>query len=96
MTTFMGRLGRDPELKYTKNRKPVCNLRVATTNECQETQWRRVVVWDKQAELCSVQLKKGSEIFVHGRSENKSFITSEGTHKDYVEVTARLVGFTNI
>lgn len=57
---FMGRLGKNPELKYTKNQKPVCYLSVAVNDEKeQKTTWNKVVAWGKQAKLASIYPKKG-------------------------------------
>jgi single-stranded DNA-binding protein len=50
----------------------------------------------KQAELASMYLKKGSEIFVQGQKQLKEFTTSEGHRKTYVEVNANLIGFSNL
>ncbi len=95
--TFMGRLGRDPELKYTKKQEPVCHLSVAINkNNDERPIWKKVIVWGKQAELCSLYLKKGKEVFVQGKTEQKSFETKEGGMKSYEETSARLVGFTNL
>jgi single-strand DNA-binding protein len=95
--TFMGRLGKNPELSYTPNRKAVCNFTVAINDgDEKETHWKRVVVWEKQAELCSVQLKKGSEVFVRGPACSKSFVNKKGESIKYEEVNAYRVGFTNI
>jgi single-strand DNA-binding protein len=93
----MGRLGKKPDLRYTKAGKAVCHLSVAI-NKGEEVppHWRKVTVWEKQAELCSLYLKKGSEVFVQGRGEMKSFQTKEGGTKTFEEVNARLVGFTNL
>jgi len=92
--TFLGRLGRDPDLRYTPTQKPVCYLSIAVDREKEgNPEWRRIVVWGKQAELCKVHLKKGEEIFVQGKSEKKSFETKEGGMKTYTEVNARVVGF---
>jgi single-strand DNA-binding protein len=95
--TFIGKLGSNPELKYTVNKKAVCNLNVAIRDtESTETKWCTVVVWERQAELCSVQLKKGHDIFVQGRSVVKSYKNKLGEDKFYNEVNARLIGFTNL
>ena len=94
---FMGRLGKNPELRYTKNQKPVCYLSVAVNDEKeQKTTWNKVVVWGKQAELASMYLKKGSEVFVQGQKQLKEFTTSEGLQKYYEEVNANLIGFSNL
>jgi single-strand DNA-binding protein len=92
---FLGRLGKDPELKYTTKGKAVCYLSVAI-NEKEKTNWKKVVVWERQAELCSVQLRKGAEIFVQGKEKVEKYINREGEEKQYREVNAKLVGFTNI
>ncbi len=64
---YYGRLGRDPELEYTVGPKAVCTLSVAVPTKINDKpDWKKVVVWGRQAELCKVQLKKGSEIFVQG------------------------------
>lgn len=97
MDIFVGRLGRNPELKYTPKGKPVCYLSVAVNKANDDKpDWKRVVVWERQAEFCSVQLKKGGEVFVQGQSQRKEFTTKEGDKKSYEEVNARLVGFTNL
>jgi single-strand DNA-binding protein len=94
---FLGRLGKNPELRYTKEQKPVCILSVATTNEeVQETKWHRVVVWGKQAELANQYLKKGSEIFVQGHKKINNYTTPEGFEKSFEEVSASLIGFSNL
>jgi single-strand DNA-binding protein len=95
--TFMGRLGKDPELSYTPNKKAVCNITVAVRGSSKtDTEWKKVVVWERQAELCSVQLKKGSEVFVRGPVSNKSFKNQKGENIQYEEVNAYRIGFTNI
>ena len=74
---IIGRLGRDPEMRYTQAGKPVCSLNVATdegyTNDRGEkvdkTEWHKVVFWDRQAETCSQYLAKtpGSSRTMRGR-----------------------------
>lgn len=94
---FVGRLGKEPDLRYTKTKKAVCHLSVATTDERgRETVWNRVVVWGKQAELCSLYLKKGKEVFVKGYKEIKEFTTDSGEIKEYHEINATLIGFSNL
>lgn len=95
--TFVGRLGQKPELRYTPKREPVCNFSVAVYQGKEIPPiWKKVVVWSRQAELCSIQLDKGNEIFVQGREVERSFETETGETKKYKELNARLVGFTNI
>ena len=61
---FMGCLGIDPVLKYTKDLIPVCDLSVGVDGTEGHTNWKKVTVWGKQAEDCSMYLKKGSHVFV--------------------------------
>ena len=95
--TFVGRLGRDPELRYTKKLEPVCHLSVAVKNEKADSPiWKKVIVWGKQAENCKLYLSKGISVFVQGPNKERKFKTKEGVEKAYQEVWAQLVGFTNI
>lgn len=95
--TFIGRLGREPELKYTKKLEPVCTLSVAVIQgKDQKTLWKKVIVWGKQAELCTLYLKKGKEIFVQGETNKREFKGDKGELKNYIETRAKLIGFTNL
>lgn len=90
---FFGRLGKNPDLKYTVNRKPVCELSVAeNTNGNNKVKWHQVVVWGRSAEMCSVHLRKGSEVFVKGKETIRNFITKDGVEKGYKEFLANSVG----
>ncbi len=94
---FVGKLGKKPDLRYTRKQKPVCYLSVATTNEKEKnTDWHKVVVWGKQAELCNLYLDKGKDVFIQGKKELKKFITDEGNECKYFEINANLVGFSNL
>ncbi|MBD65963.1 MAG: hypothetical protein CME62_12200 [Halobacteriovoraceae bacterium] len=95
---FIGRLGKNPELKYTPKQTPVCYLSIAVNNEKDDkAEWNRVVVWGKQAELANQYLKKGNEVFVQGRKELKFYECKKGGGmKSYEEVNARLIGFSNL
>ena len=94
---FIGRLGKEPDLRYTKAQKPVCYLSVASQDEDNsKTIWNRVVVWGKQAELCNLYLKKGKQVFVQGRRQVSEFMTTEGEKRRLEEVNASLIGFSNL
>ncbi len=94
---FMGRLGKKPDLRYTPKREAVCYLSVAVNkNEDDKPDWKRVIVWGKQAELCSVQLNKGSELFVQGQKRVREYEDKEGNKRSIEEVKARLIGFSNV
>ncbi len=70
----MGRLGRDPEVRYTTSGTPVANFSLATdefwTDQSGErqrrTEWHRIVVWSRLAEICEKYLRKGSLIYIEG------------------------------
>ncbi|OFZ15337.1 MAG: hypothetical protein A2X86_17635 [Bdellovibrionales bacterium GWA2_49_15] len=97
MQVFIGRLGQNPELRYTPKQTAVCSISLAVDKEGQEgPEWKRVIVWGKQAEICSVQLKKGSELFVQGRKEVKTYTNKQREEKSFEEVHAKLVGFSNL
>lgn len=66
---IIGNLGKEPEMRYTTDGKPVTTFSVATSRKSgdkEETTWFRVSVWDKQAESCNQYLHKGSKVFVNG------------------------------
>jgi single-strand DNA-binding protein len=83
-----GNLGSDPQLRYTKEGKPVTDLRVATNDPYttqsgetfKNTQWHKVVVWGKQAEKCAEILRKGSCVYIEGRLGTRTWDDSKGKH----------------
>ena len=97
----MGRLGQDPELRYTQNQTAVCSLNVATTElrtapdgQRQEmTEWHRIVVWGKQAENASKYLAKGRGVFVEGRLQTRSWEDQNGQKRYTTEIVANNVQF---
>lgn len=96
-TTFVGRLTKDVELKYTPSGTAVANITVAVnrtikTNGQPEADFIPVVVWNKQAENLANYVKKGHQVAVEGRLQSRSFDTDNG--KRYVlEVVAERVHF---
>src|SRR5215471_5592839 len=78
---LIGNLGADPELKYTPSSRPLCNLRIATTEVFKDktgqrqerTEWHRVTVWGDQAENCSKYLSKGRSVYVEGKLQTRSY-----------------------
>lgn len=87
-----GRLGIDPRLAYTRKGEPVCEMSIGLNNVQNETVWRKVVVFGKLAEQCSVHLRKGNEIFVRGRKELKRFTDGKGIEREYFEILANSIG----
>ena len=78
---LVGNLGADPELKYTPSSRPLCNLRIATTDVFKDksgqrqerTEWHRVTVWGDQAENCNKYLAKGRSVYIEGRLQTRSY-----------------------
>jgi len=98
---ILGRLGQDPELKYTPGGAPVCNFSLATTEawtdksgqKQEKTEWHRVVVWGKLAELCNQYLAKGRQAFVEGRLQTRSWDDKDGNKRYTTEINASTVQF---
>lgn len=91
---LIGNLTRDPELRYTPSGAAVCTIGLATnrfwTTESgekkEETEFHRVVAWNKLAELCSQLLAKGRKIYVEGRLRTNAWTAADGTQKTTTEV----------
>ncbi len=94
---FVGRLGKKPDLRYTPKREPVCYLSVAINKEGQEkADWKRVIVWGRQAELCEMYLDIGKEVFVQGRANDRPFKDEKGIERISHEIKASLIGFPSV
>ena len=98
---LLGRLGQDPELKYTPGGAPVCNFSLATSENWtdksgqkqERTEWHRVVVWGKLAELCNQYLSKGRQAFVEGRLQTRQWDDTNGQKRYTTEINASTVQF---
>ncbi len=98
---LIGRLTKDPELRFTPNGTSVANFRMAVnrrwTNREGErmdsTDFFNVVVWGRLAELCSEHISKGSPVAVEGRLQTRSWETEEGQRRSTVEIVAENVQF---
>jgi single-strand DNA-binding protein len=98
---LVGRLGRDPELRYTQGGQPVANFTLATNErwtskdgERQErTEWHRIVAWGKLAELCGEYLSKGRQIYVEGRLQTRDWEDKEGNKRQTTEINAGTIQF---
>jgi len=93
---LIGRLGGDPELRYTPNGDAVANFRIATNrvwrdqegNQQEKTEWHRIVAWRKLAERCGEYLKKGSHVYIEGRLETRSWEDKNGNKRYVTEIIA--------
>lgn len=98
---LLGRLGQDPELKYTPGGSPVCNFSLATTESWtdksgqkqEKTEWHRIVVWGKLAELCNQYLAKGRQAFLEGRLQTRAWDDKDGNKRYTTEILASTVQF---
>ena len=94
---IVGNLGRDPEVRYTPNGNAVCNVSVATTrswknkesgDKSEETEWHRVVFYDRLAEIAGEYLKKGRSVYVEGRLKTRKWQDKDNVEKFTTEIIA--------
>ena len=98
---LIGRLGKDPEIKYAQNGTPIANLSLATDesytdkegNKVERTEWHRVVVFQRQAENCKSYLAKGSLVFVEGSLQTRKWQDPQGQDRYMTEIKAQSVTF---
>lgn len=91
---LIGNLTRDPELRYTPAGTAVCSFSIATNRSWttdtgekrEETDFHRIVSWNKLAELCSQFLVKGRKVYVEGRLTTRSWTAQDGTNKSTTEI----------
>jgi single-strand DNA-binding protein len=96
---LVGNLGRDPEVRYTQNGSAVANFTLATNEvwndkngERQErTEWHRIVVWGKQAEIVREHLTKGKQVYVEGSLQTRQWDDREGNKRTTTEIKAARV-----
>ncbi len=94
---LIGNIGADPELRYTPSGTAVTNFNLATnenwtdsSGERQErTEWHRIVVWGRLAEICNQYLRKGSKVYIEGRLQTRSWEGQDGVKRYTTEVVAR-------
>ena len=93
----IGNLGRDPEVRYTPNGAAICNVSIATTRnwkdkssgeKVEETEWHRVVFYDRLAEIAGEYLKKGRPVYVEGRLKTRKWADKDGVEKYTTEIIA--------
>ena len=98
---LVGNLGADPDMRYTPSGQGVCELRVATSESWNDkngqrqerTEWHRIVVWGKRAEVCSKYLSKGRQVFVEGRIQTRTYDDKDGNKRYITEIIANDVQF---
>lgn len=98
---LIGRLGKDPKLRYTTNGSPIANIRIATDesytdrdgNKVDRTEWHTVIVFPRQAENCSTYLRKGSLVFVEGSLQTRKWQDQQGQDRYITEIKANRIQF---
>jgi single-strand DNA-binding protein len=87
---LIGRLGKEPELRYTPNGDAVVTLTIATSDEWKDktsgekqerVEWHRVVLWRKLAEIAGNYLKKGSQVYIEGKLQTRSWEDKDGNKR---------------
>ncbi|MBF0174547.1 MAG: single-stranded DNA-binding protein [Magnetococcales bacterium] len=97
---LIGHLGADPEMRATQDGKAIANLRVATSeswNDVQgqkqeRTEWHRVVIFGRMAEVVQQYLRKGSQIFVEGKLQTRKWTDKQGIERYSTEIVAGNIG----
>ncbi len=93
---LLGNLGRDPETRYTANGDAVTNLNIATSEQWKDksgekqerTEWHRVVLFGRQAEVANEYLKKGRSVYIEGRLQTRKYTDKDGIEKYSTEIVA--------
>ena len=93
---LIGRLGADPQLKYTPSGRAFVNFSLATNaswkdqdgTQQERTEWHRIVAWGKLAEVVGEWLKKGSNVFIEGRLQTRSYEDTNGVKRYITEIVA--------
>lgn len=89
---FIGRLGRDPESRFTQSGKTVVNFSIACSEKRggeEYTEWVNIVAWDKLGEICAQYLQKGSLVYISGRMQTRKWQEKSGTYRYTTEIVAR-------
>lgn len=93
---FIGNLGRDPEIRYMPSGDAMANFSIACTDTFKDksgqkqerTEWVRIVMFGKQAEIAGEYLKKGSSVFIEGRMQTRKWTNKEGQDQYTTEIVA--------
>ncbi len=96
--TLIGNLGRDPEVRYAPSGAAICNVAIATSRNWkdktsgerqEETEWHRVVFYDRLAEIAGEYLKKGKSVYIEGRLKTRKWTDKDGVEKYTTEIIAQ-------
>lgn len=98
---LIGRLGQNPEMRYTTSGDPVTSFSLATSesyrnkdgNKQEKTEWHKIVIFGKQAEHCNTYLRKGSLVYIEGSIQTRKWQDKQGVDRYTTEINARTVQF---
>ena len=96
---LVGNLGRDPEVKYTKSGQAVTSFSLATSEKFkgkdgaqqEKTEWHRIVVWGKLAEICGEHLSKGKQVYLEGKNQTREWEDNDGNKRQTTEVVCHVM-----
>ena len=94
--TLIGRLGTDPEVRYTQDGTPVATFNLATDeqwkgkdgNKVQKTEWHRIVAWRKLGQVCGEYLTKGKLVYIEGKIQTRQWEDKDGIKRYTTEIVA--------
>ncbi len=95
---LIGRLGRDPEVRYTPDGTAIANFSIATSEEWKDkasgekkekTEWHRIVAWRRLGEICGEYLSKGRQVYIEGSLQTREWEDQEGNKRWTTEIVAR-------
>ena len=94
--TLIGRMGRDPELRYMPNGEAVCNFSLATSESWKDqsgqrverTEWHNIIMYRKLAEIAGQYLKKGGQVYIEGRIQSRKYTGRDGVERTAYEIIA--------
>ena len=98
---LVGNLGQDPEIRYTADGRPIANFSVATSETWndkgsgerrEKTEWHRVVVFGKLAEICGEYLSKGRQVYIEGKLQTRKWQGKDGQDRWTTEVVVDMRG----
>ena len=96
LAVLLGNVGKDPELRHTKNEKAVTSFSLATSKKVkgdEKTEWHRIVAWGKTAEICAEYLSKGSQVHITGELQTREWEDTDGVKRQTTEIVAHNVTF---
>ena len=96
---LLGRLGADPEVRYTNTGTPVANFNIATSTnftdksgeKTERTEWHRIVAFGKLGEICGEYLAKGKQVYIEGRLQTRDWEDRDGNKRKSTEIVAGIM-----